>query len=80
MSIYKTDSYSLSHFGGIVKDKWYLASYFSKLTYSYVRRHNNIIAHWLVRQAIFFFFFTGLIEDVPLDIIDIFQTDFNSLC
>ena len=49
-----TNSHSLSQFGHIVNDIWYLASHFSIISYSHVRRYCNTVAHSLARRAISF--------------------------
>ena len=49
-----TNSHSLSQFGHIVNDIRYLASHFSIISYSHVRRYCNIVAHSLARRAISF--------------------------
>ena len=49
-----TNSHSLSQFGHIVNDIWYLASHFSIISYSHVRRYCNTVAHLLARRAISF--------------------------
>ena len=45
ISALENSSHSLSNFGHIVKDIQYLASCFSKIHYSHVRRHCNTVAH-----------------------------------
>ena len=46
------NTHSLSSFGHILKDIQVLASCFSKINYSHVRRHCNTVAHSLARRAI----------------------------
>ena len=45
ISALENSSHSVSNFGHIVKDIQYLASCFSKIHYSHVRRHCNTVAH-----------------------------------
>ena len=46
------NTHSLSSFGHILKDIQFLASCFSKINYSHVRRHCNTVAYSLARRAI----------------------------
>ena len=55
MNALKSISHSFSQFGHIVNDIQHLASQFSIISYSYVKRHCNIVAHSLARRAISFF-------------------------
>ena len=71
--------HSLSNFGHIVKDIQYLASCFSKIYYSHVRRHCNIITHSLVRRVVSLYQMQVWMEDIPLDIIYVLQADLNGL-
>ena len=78
MNALTTKSHSLSQFGHIVNDIWYLASYFSFVSYSHVRRYCNTVAHSLARQAIFSHFLQVSMDDVLPDIADVLQIDFKS--
>ena len=78
MNALTTNSHSLSQFGHIVNDIQYLASHFSIISYSHVRRYCNTVAHSLMRRAISFSSLQVWMEDVPLDIADVLQADFHS--
>ena len=71
ISALENNFHSLSNFGHIVKDIQYLASCFSKIYYSHVRRHCNIITHSLVRRVVSLSQIQVSMEDVPLDIINV---------
>ena len=75
----KTGSHTLAHFGHIVQDIRYLASSFSDVRYSHVRRQCNIVAHSLARRAILSSSLQVWMEDVPSELADVIQADFQSL-
>ena len=72
----QNNSYSLSHFGHLVQDIQYLASCFSEIHYSHVRRHCNTVAHALARRANSVSHYQVWMEDVPPDITSILEADF----
>ena len=49
MNALKSNSHSLARFGHIINDIQYLASQFSIISFSHVRRHCNIVAHLIAR-------------------------------
>ena len=71
MNALKSNSHSLSHFDHIVDDVQYLASQFSIISYSHVRRHCNTVAHSLARREISFSSLQVWMENVPLEIADV---------
>ena len=73
------NTHSLSSFGHILKDIQFLASCFSKINYSHVRRHCNTVAHSLARRAISLSQLQVWMEDVPPDILPVFQADLTGL-
>ncbi|XP_075664253.1 uncharacterized protein LOC142633879 [Castanea sativa] len=75
----KTSSHTLAHFGHIAQDIRYLASSFSDVRYTHVRRQCNTVAHSLTRQAILSPFLQVWMEDVPPELADVLQVDFQSL-
>ncbi|XP_075670401.1 uncharacterized protein LOC142640202 [Castanea sativa] len=75
----KTGSHTLAHFGHIAQDIRYLASSFSDVSYTHVRRQCNTVAHSLARRAILSPFLQVWMEDVPLELVDVLQADFQSL-
>ena len=62
-----------------IDDIQYLASQFSIISFSHVRRHCNIVAHSIARQTISFSSLQVLMEDVQPEIADVLQADFHSL-
>ena len=75
----QNNSYSLSHFGHLVQDIQYLASCFSEIHYSHVRRHCNTVAHALARRANSVSHYQVWMEDVPPDITSVLEADFPGL-
>ena len=73
------NTHSLSSFGHIMKDIQYLASCFSKINYSHVRRHCNTVAHSLARRAISLSQMQVWMEDVPSDILPVLQANLTGL-
>ena len=54
MNALKSNSHNLAQFGHIINDIQYLASQFSIISFSHVRRHCNTVAYSLARGAISF--------------------------
>ena len=73
------NTHSLSGFGHILKDIQFLASCFSTINYSHVRRHCNTVAHSLARRAIYLSQMQVWMEDVPPDILPVLQADLTGL-
>ena len=71
-------AHNLSQFDHIVNNIRYLATHFSILSYSHVRKHYNTVAHSLARQAISFSSLQVRMEDIPPEIADVLQADFHS--
>ena len=71
MNALKSNSHSLSQFGHIVNDIQYLASQFSIISYSHVRRHCNTVAHSLARRAISFSSLRVWMKNIPPNIADV---------
>ncbi|KAL0013498.1 hypothetical protein SO802_000567 [Lithocarpus litseifolius] len=72
----QNNSYTLSHFGHLIKDIQYLASCFSEIHFSHVRRHCNTVAHALAKRANSIFQYQVWMEDVPPDIISVLEANF----
>ena len=79
MNALKTNSHSLAQFGHIIKDIQFLASQFSIISFSHVKRHCNTIAHSIARRALSFSSLQVWMEDVPLELADVLQVDSDSL-
>ena len=79
MNALKSNSHSLAQFGHIINDIQYLASQFSIISFSHVRRHCYTVAHSIARRAISFSSLQVWMEDVPPEIADVLQADFHSL-
>ena len=79
MNALKSNSHSLAQFSHIINDIQYLASQFSIISFSHVRRHCNTVAHLIARRAISFSSLQVWMEDVPPEIVDVLQADFHSL-
>ena len=79
MNAVKTNSHSLAQFGHIIKDIEFLASQFSIIYFSHVKRHCNTIAHSIARRALSFSSLQVWMEDVPLELADVLQVDSDSL-
>ena len=79
MNALKTNSHSLAQFGHIIKDIQFLASQFSIISFSHVKRHCNTIAHSIARWALSFSSLQVWMEDVPLELADVLQVDSDSL-
>ena len=75
----QNNSYTLSHFGHLVQDIQYLASCFSEIHYSHVRRHCNTVAHALAKRANSISHYQVWMEDVPPDITSVLEADFIGL-
>ena len=52
LSALENNSHTLSNFGHLITDIHYLASCFSKIQYSHVRRHCNTVTNSLARRAV----------------------------
>ena len=52
LSALENNSHTLSNFGHLITDIHYLASCFSKIQYSHVRRHCNTVTHSLARRVV----------------------------
>ena len=79
MNALKTNSHNLAQFGHIIKDIQFLASQFSIISFSHVKRHCNTIAHSIARWALSFSSLQVWMEDVPLELADVLQVDSDSL-
>ena len=75
----QNNSYTLSHFGHLVKDIQYLASCFSEIRYSHVCRNCNTVAHALAKRANSISHYQVWMEDVSLDITSFLDADFLGL-
>ena len=69
----------LAHYGHLITDIQFLISHFNAFKLSVVRRHSNKLAHALARRATVPPFMSVLMEDVPSDVLSVFQADLNSL-
>ena len=72
----QNNSYTLSHFGHLVKDIQYLASCFLEIRYSHVCRNCNTVAHALAKRANSISHYQVWMEDVSLDISSFLDADF----
>ncbi|XP_065616751.1 uncharacterized protein LOC136062066 [Quercus suber] len=81
MNALKKNSHSLAEFGHIIKDIQFLASQFSIISFSHVKRHCNTVAHSIARWALSFSFSSLQVwmEDVPPEIANVLQADSHSL-
>ena len=70
---------SLAQHGHLIKDILFLSSYCSAFTVSFICRKCNKLAHSLARKAKSLPFITVWMEDVPPDLVSIFQADLNNL-
>ena len=73
MNALKTNSHSLAQFGHIIKDIQFLASQFSIISFSHVKRHCNTVAHLIARQTLSFSSLQVWMEDVPSEIADVLE-------
>ena len=64
IKVLKSSSSSLSSYGHIAQDMQYLASCFSKMCFSHVRRYYNSITHSPVRRVVFSLHFLVWMENV----------------
>lgn len=76
---FKEDTHSLANFGHIVTYIPYLASHFSIIDYSHVRRHCNVVARLLTRRAVSTLQFQIWMENVSPDITIVLQVDLTDL-
>ena len=79
MNALNSNSHSLAQFGHIINDIQYLASQFSIISFSHLRRHCNTVAHSIARRAISFSSLQVWMEDVSLEIANVLQANFHSL-
>ncbi|XP_065623642.1 uncharacterized protein LOC136064997 [Quercus suber] len=79
LSALEKNFHTLSNFGHLITDIQYLASCFSKMQYSHVRKHCNTVAHSLARRAVSLSQMQVWMEDVPPDITHVLQADLNGL-
>ncbi|XP_065638086.1 uncharacterized protein LOC136071113 [Quercus suber] len=62
-------------YGHIVEDTHCLASQFQSYGFSHVRRRGNLLAHALARRAVSSADFDVWVEELPVELESIFQTD-----
>ena len=69
----------LAHHDHLITDIQFLISHFNAFKLSVVHRHCNKLAHALARRATVPPFMSVWMEDVPLNLLSVFQADLNSL-
>lgn len=63
--------------GNVVEDTHRLASHFQFCSFSHVRRHGNMLAHALAKSAVSSADFDVWVEELPLELESVFQTNLN---
>ena len=71
----KTNVYSAASFGHIIADIMALAPQFSYLIFQHTRRHGNMVAHSLARNACKFPPFCTWMEEVPLSSFAVYSAE-----
>ena len=79
MKTLKNGRNSLTHYGNLIADIFFLTSHFSRVQFSFVRRQCNRLAHSLARRASIIQQMSVWMEEVPLDLTPVFLADLHSL-